>query len=538
MAKEIKYSDKAKKGLKKGVDKIANAVKVTLGPQGRNVMIDAPFGMPLVINDGVTVAKSIDLPNRLENMGAALVRGVASKTDEKAGDGTTTATVLAQVMVKEGLKAVSVGMNPIEVKRGMDKAVKLVTEELLKIRKEISSEGSEMEQIAMISANNDVEIGAMIGEAYAKVGKDGVISIEESTTTSTYVDLAEGLEFDNGYLSPYFVNTPDGEVHLKDVCILVAEEKIEKMEQIMSTLEHSIGQGKALLIIAKDFDAEVIRTLIINKVEAGAGIALVKSPGFGERKKDLLEDISITVGGNIRTKALNRFLSKTVKADLGYCESVKLDYHKTTLVNGGGTKEMVNFRIKEIEAQKVTAENDYEKEQYDKRIAKLKNGVGIIYVGAPTEVEAKEKKERIKDALNATKAALQEGIVCGGGVALIQTSRGIIINTNEAQQAGANIIIKACEAPLKQIAENAGVNGEVIFDKVLGGALNSGYDAKENKYIKDMFKAGIIDPVKVTRIALENANSIAGMILTTECTLMDIIENQPQQGTPRLPNFR
>jgi chaperonin GroEL len=536
MAKEIKYSDKAKKGLKRGVDKMANAVKVTLGPQGRNVMIDAPFGMPLIINDGVTVAKSIDLTDRLENMGAALVRGVASKTDEKAGDGTTTATVLAQVMVGEGLRAIAVGLNPIEVKRGMDKAVKAITENLLKLAHTIGTEGAEMQQVAMISANNDEEIGEMIGQAYSKVGKEGVISIEESTTTSTYVDLAEGMEFDSGYFSPYFVNTPDGEVHLKDVCILVAEEKIEKMEQIMSALEHSIGQGKALLIIAKDFDPEVVRTLIINKMEAQAAIAIVKSPGFGERKKDYLEDISIVVGGTIRSKQLNRFLSKTTKTDLGYCESVKIDYHKTTLVGGGGTKEMLDFRIKEIEAQKVTAENDYEKEQYDKRIAKLKNGVGVIYVGAPTEVEAKEKRERIKDALNATKAALQEGIVCGGGVALIQATQGISLDCNDAQKAGVKIILKACEAPLKQIAENAGVNGEVVLNKVLEGPTNSGYDAKENKYVKDMFKAGIIDPVKVTRIALENASSIAGMILTTECTLVDIVEqNQPQ---PRLPNFR
>jgi chaperonin GroEL len=537
MAKEIKYSDKAKKGLKKGVDKIANAVKVTLGPQGRNVMIDAPFGMPLVINDGVTVAKSIDLPNRLENMGAALVRGVAAKTDEKAGDGTTTATVLAQVMVKEGLKAVAVGMNPIEIKRGMDKAVKLITENLLTLRREISEEGKEIEQIAMISANNDVEIGKMIGEAYAKVGKEGVISIEESTTTTTYVELAEGMEFDNGYVSPYFVNTPDGEVHLRDVYILLSEDKIEKMEQIMSTLEASIGQGKSLLIIAKDFDAEVLRTLIINKMEAGAAIALVKSPGFGERKKDYLEDISISIGGNIRSKGLNRFLSKTIKSDLGYCASVKMDYHKTTLISGKGTKEALDFRIKEIQAQKVTAENDYEKEQYDKRIAKLQNGVGVIYVGAPTEVEAKEKKERIKDALNATKAALQEGIVCGGGVALVQASLGVVIDSNEAQKAGVKIILKACEAPLKQIVENAGVNGEVVLDQVLNGAANSGYDAKENKYVRDMFKAGIIDPVKITRIALENASSIAGMILTTECTLIDIVEpTQASQNTLR--NFR
>jgi chaperonin GroEL len=537
MAKEIKYDSKAKKGLKKGVDKIANAVKVTLGPQGRNVMIDAPFGMPLVINDGVTVAKSIELEDRLENMGAALVKGVASKTDTLVGDGTTTATVLAQVIVREGLKALSAEINPIEVKRGMDKAVKAIVYNLNQIKKEITEDGIEIKDIAMISANNDDEIGYMIALAYAKIGKDGVISIEESTTTSTYVDLAEGMEFDNGYFSPYFVNTPDGEVHLKDVRVLLSEEKIEKMEQIMSTLEASIGQGKALLIIAKDFDPEVTRTLIINKMEAGAAIALVKSPGFGERKRDLLEDISISLGGSVRNKDLNKFLSKTTLKDLGQCESVKIDYHKTTLIGGNSKKEMVDFRIKEIEAQKVNAENDYEKEQFDKRIAKLKNGVGVIYVGAPSEVEAKEKKERIKDALNSTKAALQEGIVCGGGVALIQASCKVNLDLNPAQMVGVKIILKACKEPLKQIAENAGANGEVVLAKVLEGTMNSGFDAKENIYVNDMFEAGIIDPVKVTISALESANSIAGMILTTECVLVDIVETNPKQATPRLPKF-
>lgn len=539
MNKDIKFGTKAKKGLRKGVNKIANAVKVTLGPQGRNVMMSAPFGGPGVTKDGVTVAKQINLKNPLENMGAQLVKSVASKTDDKAGDGTTTATVLAQYIVNAGLKLVAAGVNPMELKRGIDVTSGLIIKNLKENAEIIGDNTEQINQIAMISANNDEAIGTMIGEAYAKVGKDGVISVEESKTIETYIELTDGMELDSGYLSQYFVNAPGSMVQLEDVAILVCADKIDRMDLLMPALEKSVGKGHSLLIIADDIDAEVLQTLVINKMEAKVKVTAIKAPGYGERKADILEDIAILTGGRVMSKATGKHLNKVTDRDLGLCESIKSDYHTTTLVKSNGGKDLIEFRINELEAQKEKAENDYETEQYEKRIAKLKEGVGVIYVGAPSEVEAKEKRDRINDALNATKAALEEGIVCGGGVALLQASAILVYpkTLEKGELNGANLVIEACSAPIKQIAENAGESGAIVLNKVqTSRGVNFGFDAKREKYVKDMIKEGIIDPVKITRIALENAASIAGMILTTECTLTDIQEGQPK-GNPNFPNF-
>ena len=535
MAKDIKFGTKARKQLKKGVNKLANSVSVTLGPQGRNVLIERPFGDPQATKDGVTVAREIMLPDHLQNMGAQFVKAAASKTNDKAGDGTTTSTVLAQYIVNAGFKVIEAGANPIEVKRGITLAADAIIENLKLVTKEIGNTGDEINQIAHISANSDKVIGKMIGEAYAKVGKEGVISVEESKDTSTYVELTDGLSFGSGYHHPYFVNTQQGEVHLEDVCILITEDKISKFDSALTkVMDKSIGEGKSLLIIG-EVDGQALETLLVNKMEGNMKICIVKAPGFGDRKKDLMEDIAIVTGAKIASKSKGKYLNKITKEDLGTCDSIKIDFHDTILVNSGGTKEMIGFRIGEIKSQREHAENQYEEEQFDKRVASLLGGVGVIYVGAPSEIEMKEKKDRVEDAKNATKAALEEGIVCGGGVALLQAAALCdFTSITGDKRIGAEIVLKAIEAPIRVISENAGEEGSVVVNRVVTNkGMNFGFDAKQNVYVRDMFKSGIIDPVKVTRIALENAASTAGMLLTTECTLVNEVTPQPHaQGSP------
>lgn len=538
MSKDIKYSNKAKKQLKKGVDALANAVKVTLGPQGRTVMIERPFGDPLVTKDGVSVAKEILLTNRLQNMGAQFIKSAASKTNEKAGDGTTTATVLAQAIIAEGYKMIANGANPVSVQRGINIAKDEIIKCLAQFTKQIGDTGTELNQIAHISSNSDEAIGKMIGEAYAKVGKYGVISVEESKDTSTYVEMVEGMKFGSGYLHPYFVNdTKKGEVYLEDVYVLMIEDKITKFDgPIKKIMDLSVGQGKSLLIIG-EVEGIALETFLINKTEAHVKVAIVKAPGFGERKRDLLEDIRFVLGGKIISKEKGFYMSKVTTDSFGKCASIRIDYHDTILIGGEGASEMINFRVEELQAQMKNAENDYETKQFEKRIASLKGGIGVIYVGAPSEVEMKEKRARIEDAKNATKAALEEGVVAGGGVALLQAA-GIakFPKVTGDQKVGVDIVLKAMEAPMRAIAENAGEEGSVVVNAILKkNKVDYGFDAKENKYVANMIKAGIIDPVKVTRIALENACSAAGMLLTTECTIttkMEKIPQIPQGGQP------
>jgi len=526
MSKKIMHGNTAKKQLKKGVDKLANAVKVTLGPQGRNVMIERPFGDPGIHKDGITVAKEVLLPNRLQNMGAQFVRAAAAKTNDKAGDGTTTATVLTQAIIKEGFKVISNGANPVSIQRGIKLGAELISEQLKTFAVEIGKTGDEMNQIAFISSNNDEAIGKMVGEAYSKVGKDGVISIEQSKDTTTYVELADGMKFGSGYAHPYFVNDKKkGEVYLEDVCILIMEDKITSFSKaLQKVMDKTIEQSKSLLIVG-DVEGTAMETLLVNAYQHGVKVAIVKAPGFGERRQDLLEDIAYISGGKVISKAKGKALHQVAPEDFGECASVRIDYHDTILTDSKGTKEMINFRIEELEAQKKKAENDYETEQFEKRIASLKGGIGVIYVGAPSEVEMKEKMERIEDAKNATKAALEEGIVCGGGIALLQAKA--LLKTS-LDNTGVQIVLKALEAPLKCIVKNAGYEASTILEKINSSKKpNFGFDAKEGKYKLDMIKAGIIDPVKVTRIALENAASAAGMLLTTECTITTLMEKNP-----------
>jgi chaperonin GroEL len=526
--KVIKFGSKAKKDLKKGVNVLADAVSVTLGPQGRNVMLERPFGDPLVTKDGVTVAREILLTNRLQNMGAQFAKAAASKTNDKAGDGTTTATVLTRAIVNEGFKMIAAGANPVEVKRGISIAAEALIQNLKLVTKEIGNEGAEVNQIAHISSNGDSEVGDLIAEAYAKVGKTGVISVEQSKNTTTYVDLAEGLQFGSGYYHPYFVNTQGGEVALEDVCILICEDPITKFNTAMTKImDMTIGQQKSLLIIG-DVEGQALETILVNKMEGSMKICVVKAPGFGDRKKDIMEDIAIVTGGKVISKAKGKYLNKVTLEDLGACVSVKADFHDTTLVGSAGAKEMIDFRIGELRAQMVHAENDYETQQFEKRIASLLGGVGVIYVGAPSEIEMKEKKDRVEDAKNATKAALEEGVVCGGGVALLQAAGMFESAHTGDKRVGIDIVLKAIEAPIRLISENAGEEGSVVVNAVYKAkGINYGFDAKNNVYVRDMFKAGIIDPVKVTRIALENAASAAGMLLTTECTITTKLEGQP-----------
>jgi chaperonin GroEL len=530
MAKDIIFDIEARNGVKRGVDALANAVKVTLGPKGRNVIIGKSFGAPMVTKDGVSVAKEIELEDPLENMGAQMVKEVASKTNDLAGDGTTTATVLAQAIVKEGLKNVASGANPLDLKRGIDKAVEAVVAELAKQAKSVGDTSEEIKQVASISANNDDQIGELIAEAFSKVGKEGVITVEEAKGTETYVDLVEGMQFDRGYLSPYFVTDSEKmTTDLENPYILLVDKKINSMKDLLPVLEPAAQSGKPLLIIAEDIEGEALATLVVNKLRGSLKIAAVKAPGFGDRRKAMLEDIAILTGGTVISEERGFTLENATLDMLGTAENVTIDKDNTTVVNGGGEKENILNRVNQIKAQVESTTSDYDKEKLQERLAKLAGGVGVLYVGAASEVEMKEKKDRVDDALHATRAAVEEGIVAGGGVALIRTLKALegLKVENADEQTGINIIAKAVESPMRTIVENAGGEASVVINRVLESKL--GYDAKTNTFV-DMLEAGIIDPKKVTRIALENAASVAGMILTTECALVDIKEDDNGGG--------
>ncbi|WP_405576334.1 chaperonin GroEL [Winogradskyella sp. Asnod2-B02-A] len=529
MAKDIKFDIEARDGLKRGVDALANAVKVTLGPKGRNVIIGKSFGAPQVTKDGVSVAKEIELEDELENMGAQMVKEVASKTNDLAGDGTTTATVLAQAIVKEGLKNVAAGANPMDLKRGIDKAVEAIVKDLDKQSQKVGSSSDKIKQVAAISANNDDTIGDLIATAFGKVGKEGVITVEEAKGMETYVDVVEGMQFDRGYLSPYFVTDADKMIaDLENPYILLFDKKISNLQEILPILEPVAQSGRPLLIIAEDVEGQALATLVVNKLRGGLKIAAVKAPGFGDRRKAMLEDIAILTGGVVISEERGFSLENADLTMLGTAETVTIDKDNTTIVNGEGKAADIKARVNQIKAQIETTTSDYDKEKLQERLAKLAGGVAVLYVGAASEVEMKEKKDRVDDALHATRAAVEEGIVAGGGVALVRAKKTLekITTDNLDETTGVQIVNKAIEAPLRTIVENAGGEGSVVINKVLEGKKDFGYDAKTETYV-DMLKAGIIDPKKVTRIALENAASVAGMILTTECALVDIKEDAP-----------
>ncbi len=533
MAKDIKFDIEARDGLKRGVDALANAVKVTLGPKGRNVIISKSFGAPHVTKDGVTVAKEVELADALENMGAQMVKEVASKTNDLAGDGTTTATVLAQAIVKEGLKNVAAGANPMDLKRGIDKAVEAIVTDLSKQTQEVGSTTEKIKQVASISANNDEVIGELIAEAFGKVGKEGVITVEEAKGTDTYVDVVEGMQFDRGYLSPYFVTNPEKmETEFENPYILLYDKKISSLKELLPVLEPVAQSGKALLIIAEDVDGEALSTLVVNKLRGALKIAAVKAPGFGDRRKAMLEDIAILTGGTVIAEESGYTLENATLEMLGTAERVSIDKDNTTIVNGAGDSDMIKNRVNQIKAQMETTTSDYDREKLQERLAKLAGGVAVLYVGAASEVEMKEKKDRVDDALHATRAAVEEGIVAGGGVALLRAKAALngVDALNGDEKTGIQIVARAIEAPLRTIVENAGLEGSVIVAKVGEGSGNYGYNAKTDEYV-DMLAAGIIDPKKVTRVALENAASVAGMILTTECALVDIKE----EGAGQMP---
>lgn len=536
MAKEITFDTSARDKIKKGVDKLANAVKVTLGPKGRNVILDKKFGAPTVTKDGVSVAKEIELKDAIENMGAQLVKEVASKTADAAGDGTTTATVLAQSIYTHGIKNVAAGANPMDLKRGIDKAVDAVVENLRKQSRKLK-DSAEIAQVATISANSDETIGKMIADAMDKVGKDGVITVEEAKGTETEVKTVEGMQFDRGYLSPYFVtNTEKMEADLDQPFVLIYDKKISSMKELLPILEQSAQTGKPLLIIAEEVEGEALATLVVNKIRGALRVAAVKAPGFGDRRKAMLEDIAILTGGKVISEEQGFKLENATLDMLGRAEKINIDKDNTTIVNGAGSKAEIQGRVGQIKAQIETTTSDYDKEKLQERLAKLSGGVAILYVGAATEVEMKEKKDRVDDALHATRAAVQEGIVPGGGVAYIRAIEALkdpiaIGSSNEDQSTGVNIIRLALESPLRTIAENAGQEGSVIVNKVRDGKKDFGYDAKENTFV-NFFEAGIIDPTKVTRLALENAASIAGMLLTTEAVVSDIAEEKEAPAMP------
>lgn len=542
MAKDIKFDIEARDGLKRGVDALANAVKVTLGPKGRNVAISKSFGGPSVTKDGVTVAKEIELKDPLENMGAQMVKEVASKTNDLAGDGTTTATVLAQAIVKEGLKNVAAGANPMDLKRGIDKAVEAIVEDLAKQAKTVGDSTDKIKQIAAISANNDETIGDLIAQAFEKVGKEGVITVEEAKGTDTYVDVVEGMQFDRGYLSPYFVTDSEKMIaQLDNPYILLFDKKISSMKDLLPVLEPVAQSGKPLLIIAEDVDGEALATLVVNKLRGSLRIAAVKAPGFGDRRKAMLEDIAILTGGTVIAEERGFTLENATIDMLGTAEKVSIDKDNTTIVNGAGDANAIAARVNQIKAQIETTTSDYDKEKLQERLAKLAGGVAVLYVGAASEVEMKEKKDRVDDALHATRAAVEEGIVAGGGVALVRAKAALasIKATNADEATGIQIVERAIEAPLRTIVENAGGEGSVVVSKVLEGKKDFGYDAKTDKYV-NMLEAGIIDPKKVTRVALENAASVAGMILTTECALVEIKEDAhagPSMGGGGMPGM-
>jgi chaperonin GroEL len=533
MSKNIFFDTDARDKLKKGVDALADAVKVTLGPKGRNVILDKKFGAPAVTKDGVTVAKDIELKEPIENMGAQLVKEVASKTADAAGDGTTTATVLTQAIFNIGIKNVAAGANPMDLKRGIDKAVTAIVENLKKQSKKINN-NNEIAQVATISANNDQEIGKMIASAMEKVGKDGVITVEEAKGTETEVKTVEGMQFDRGYLSPYFVtNTDKMEAELERPYVLIYDKKISSMKELLPVLEAVVQTGRPLLIISEDVDGEALATLVVNKIRGALKIAAVKAPGFGDRRKAMLEDIAALTGGTVISEERGFKLENATLEYLGTAEKIIVDKDNTTVVNGAGKKEEITARINQIKAQIENTTSDYDKEKLQERLAKLSGGVAILYIGAATEVEMKEKKDRVDDALHATRAAVEEGIVPGGGVALIRAAAALdsIKLDNEDQMTGVNIIKVAIEAPLRTIVANAGLEGSVIVQKVKEGKDDFGYNAREDRY-ENMIAAGILDPTKVTRLALENAASIAALLLTTECVVADQPEEKGASAMP------
>jgi chaperonin GroEL len=535
MAKEIKYNVEARDLLKEGVDALANAVKVTLGPKGRNVIIDKKFGAPQITKDGVTVAKEIELEDKFANMGAQMVKEVASKTNDDAGDGTTTATVLAQALIGVGLKNVTAGANPMDLKRGMDKAVGIVVDELRKLSQEVGSDISKIEQVATISANNDNAIGKLIAEAMAKVNNEGVITVEEAKGTETHVDVVEGMQFDRGYISAYFMtDTEKMEAELEKPLILITDKKISTMKEIMGVLEPVAQNGRSLLIIAEDVDGEALSALVVNKLRGTLKIAACKAPGFGDRRKDMLEDIAILTGGTVVSADKGMKLEDATIEVLGSAEKVVMNKETTTIVDGAGEKEAIASRIAMIRGGIESAKSDYDREKLQERLAKLSGGVAVLYVGAATEVEMKEKKDRVDDALAATRAAVEEGIVPGGGVAYIRAVAALenLKGDNEDQTTGIQIVKRAIEEPLRQIVANAGGEGSVVVNKVKESEGSMGYNARDDKY-EDMLVAGIIDPTKVSRVALENAASIASMFLTTECVLADKKTDAP--AMPAMP---
>ncbi|NCB96975.1 MAG: chaperonin GroEL [Bacteroidia bacterium] len=535
MAKEIKFNIDARTEMKVGVDTLANAVKVTLGPKGRNVVIDKKYGAPQITKDGVTVAKEIELEDRFANMGAQMVKEVASKTGDQAGDGTTTATVLAQAIINVGLKNVTAGANPMDLKRGIDKAVAEVVKSLKAQSQSVGDDTTKIEQVATISANNDTEIGKLIALAMSKVKKEGVITVEEAKGTDTEVKVVEGMQFDRGYISPYFMTNPEKmEAVLDSPLILITDKKISSMKDLMPVLEPVAQSGKALLIIAEDVDGEALATLVVNRLRGTLKIAAVKAPGFGDRRKEMLEDIAILTGGTVISEEKGLRLDAATIDMLGRAEKISIDKENTTIVNGAGEKEAIEKRVGQIRKQMETTTSDYDREKLQERLAKLAGGVAVLYVGAASEMEMKEKKDRVDDALSATRAAVEEGIVPGGGVAYIRSIDAIkdLKGENEDETTGIEIIARAIEEPLRMIVENAGVEGSIVVQKVKEGKGDFGYNARTDKY-EHLLKAGVIDPTKVARVALENAASVAGMFLTTECVLADKKEENPvPMGAP------
>ena len=534
MAKQIKFDLDARDGLKRGVDKLANAVKVTLGPKGRNVVIDKKFGSPQITKDGVTVAKEIELSDAIENMGAQIIKEVASKTADQAGDGTTTATVLAQSIVTSGLKNVAAGANPMDLKRGMDKAVTVVVKSLEEQSQEVGTDYQKIHQVASISANNDDVIGKLIADAMTKVGKEGVITVEEAKGTETEVKTVEGMQFDRGYLSPYFVTDTDKmTVEMDNPYILIYDKKVSSMKDLLPILEKVVQTSRPFLIISEDLDGEALATLVVNKVRAGLKVAAVKAPGFGDRRKAILEDIAVLTGGRFISEELGMKLESTELSDLGGCERIVIDKDNTTIINGGGEKSEIASRISQIKSQIETVTSDYDREKLQERLAKLAGGVAVIYIGAATEIEMKEKKDRVDDALHATRAAVEEGIIAGGGVAYIRATQKLdgLKGSNEDETTGISIIRRAIEEPLRQIVNNCGGDASVVVNKVREGSNDFGYNARTETY-EPLIAAGVIDPTKVARVALQNAASAASMILTTECALIEEKEDSKNSTPP------
>ena len=534
MAKIISYDSEAREKLKSGVDKLANAVKVTLGPKGRNVILDKKFGAPTVTKDGVSVAKEIELEDPQENMGAQLVKEVASKTNDVAGDGTTTATVLAQAIIQAGLKNVTAGANPMDLKRGLDQGVEAVVKQLESMAEQIGDDYNKIRQVGTVSSNNDETIGGFIADAMEKVGKEGVITVEEAKGTETYVDVVEGMQFDRGYLSPYFVTDGDKmEAELENPYILIYDKKISQMKDLLPVLEKVVQSGSPLLIIAEDIDGEALATLVVNKIRGSLKIAAVKAPGFGDRRKQMLEDIAILTGGTVVSEERGFKLENAEVSMLGKADKVTISKDNTTIVNGAGNKDDIVARTNQIKTQIESSTSDYDKEKLQERLAKLSGGVAVLYVGAATEVEMKEKKDRVDDALHATRAAVEEGIVAGGGVALVRAIDALddLKGENKDQDTGIKILRRALEEPLRQIVENAGLEGSVVVNKVLENKGSYGFNARTEQY-EDLMSAGVIDPAKVTRVAIENATSIAGMVLTTETMVVDKAEENDGPAMP------